>query len=94
MSSSAVVAVTAARGFGPAAVTFVEAEPTEHPRFFLAHDDYVWIAAATGQLRDDGQFQAAFPHDPGAIDRAVPADDEAFNRQFPPPERDIRDVAF
>lgn len=48
LSAEAVVSITHARGFGPAAVTSVDGEQVEKPQFFLKHEDYRWISSQSG----------------------------------------------
>lgn len=58
LSADAVVAITDARGVGPAGVHFVDAGPVEHPRLFLAHEDYEWIAVhLTANAAGDGESE-------------------------------------
>lgn len=48
LSADAVVSITRARGFGPAAVSLVGDEPAEKPRLFLKTEDYRWISSQSG----------------------------------------------
>ncbi|PPH11637.1 hypothetical protein C5C71_06435 [Rathayibacter sp. AY1C1] len=94
MSANAVVAVTHARGVGPAAVTLVDGEAVDSPQFFLGAEDYAWIADRRELDATRAALDSAIPDDPGAVDRAIPRDDEALRNLFPGPPEDIRTMRF
>lgn len=94
LSADAVVAVTHARGVGPAAVTWVDGVAAEAPQFFLGAEDYAWIADRRELDDTRAALDSAIPDDPGAVDRAIPRDDEAFRNLFPDPPEDIRTMRF
>lgn len=50
LSADAIVWITRARGFGPAAVELVGEERAEKPRLFLKTEDYQWISSQSGSF--------------------------------------------